>query len=223
MASQLSRSRPARTVRVAVAQTAPELGANQKNLNQVIEWLGEAAAEGARLVVFPECALSGYLLDDLNELERFAEPVPGPAIRRLAEACARQQVYTVVGLLERGAEAIYNSAVLVGPDGLIACYRKAHLPGLGLDRLAAHGDTPFAVHETPIGRIGTAICYDIRFPEPARLLALQGADIIAFPSNWPVVERVAPPSTIPDVLTRARALENRVHLAVANRAGEERQ
>jgi 5-aminopentanamidase len=166
-------------------------------------------------VVFPECALSGYLLDDLNELERFAEPVPGPAIRRLAEACARQQVYTVVGLLERGAEAIYNSAVLVGPDGLIACYRKAHLPGLGLDRLVAHGDTPFAVHETPIGRIGMAICYDIRFPEPARLLALQGADIIAFPSNWP-------PYTIPDVLTRARALENRVHLAVANRAGEER-
>jgi hypothetical protein len=149
MASQLSRSRPAGTVRVAVAQTAPELGANQKNLNQVIEWLGEAAAEGARLVVFPECALSGYLLDDLNELERFAEPVPGPAIRRLAEACARQQVYTVVGLLERGAEAIYNSAVLVGPDGLIACYRKAHLPGLGLDRLVAHGDTPFAVRENP--------------------------------------------------------------------------
>jgi 5-aminopentanamidase len=74
----------------------------------------------------------------------------------------------------------------------------------------------------PIGRIGMAICYDIRFPEPARLLALQGAETIAFPSNWPVVERVAPPSRIPDVLTRARALENRVHLAVANRAGEER-
>ena len=103
-----------------------------------------------------------------------------------------------------------------------ACYRKAHLPGLGLDRLVAHGDTPFAVHETPIGRIGMAICYDIRFPEPARLLALQGADIIAFPSNWPVVEGLAPPSAIPEVLTRARALENRVHLAVANRVGEER-
>jgi 5-aminopentanamidase len=89
-------------------------------------------------------------------------------------------------------------------------------------RRTAHGDTPFAVHETPIGRIGTAICYDIRFPEPARLLALQGAETIAVPSNWPVVERVAPPSRIPEVLTRARALENRVHLAVADRAGEER-
>jgi predicted amidohydrolase len=222
MASQLSRDRPAGTVRVAVAQTAPELGANETNLDQAVGWLEKAAAKGACLVVFPECALSGYLLDGLDELERCAEPVPGRATRRLAEACARQRVYTVVGLLERGAEAIYNSAVLVGPDGLIACYRKAHLPGLGLDRLVAHGDTPFAVHETPIGRIGMAICYDIRFPEPARLLALQGADIITFPSNWPVVERVAPPSTIPEVLTRARALENRVHLAVANRVGEER-
>jgi predicted amidohydrolase len=65
--------------------------------------------------------------------------------------------------------------------------------GIRLDRLVAHGDTPFAVHEIPIGRIDMAIRYDIRFPEPVRLLALEGADIIAFPSNWPVVERVAPP------------------------------
>lgn len=67
-----------------------------------------------------------------------------------------------------------------------------------------------------------AICYDIRFREPTRLLALRGADIVAFPSNWPSVERLAPPSAIPDVLTRARAIENRVFLAVADRAGVER-
>ena len=186
MASQLSRNRPAGTVRVAVAQTAPELGANERNLNEVVEWLGEAAAQGARLVVFPECALSGYLLDDLDELERCAEPVPGPAIRRLAEACARRQVYTVVGLLERGADAIYNAAVLVGPEGLIALYREAHLPGSGSIVSSRMGTLPFAVHETPVGRIGMAICYDIRFPEPTRLLALHGADIVTFPSNWPL-------------------------------------
>ena len=213
---------PATTVRVAVAQTAPELGANERNLDEVIARLGEAGAQGARLVVFPECALSGYLLNDLDELERLAEPVPGPAIGRLAEVCARRNVYTVVGLLEKDADAIYNSAVLVGPEGLIALYRKTHLPGLGLDRFAAHGNIPFAVHETPVGRIGMAICYDIRFPEPTRLLALQGADIVAFPSNWPSLERLAPPSAIPDILTRARAIENRVFLAVADRAGEER-
>ena len=88
--------------------------------------------------------------------------------------------------------------------------------------MVAHGNTPFVVHDTPIGRIGMAICYDIRFREPTRLLALRGADIVAFPSNWPSVERLAPPSAIPDVLTRARAIENRVFLAVADRAGVER-
>jgi predicted amidohydrolase len=213
---------PGNAVRVAVAQTAPILGETARNLEEVLARLTEAAALGARLVVFPECALSGYMLDSVEELRRLAEPVPGPATERIAAVCAERRVHAVVGLLERGADAVYNSAILVGPEGLVGRYRKAHLPGLGLDRMAAHGDTPFTVHETPLGRIGMAICYDIRFPEPARLLALRGADIIALPSNWPTVERLAPPSAIPDLLTRARALENRVFLAVADRAGEER-
>ena len=220
MANQASA--PEGRVRVAVAQTDPKLGEVERNLARVVETLGEAAGRGARLVVFPECALSGYMLDDLDELERFAEPIPGPATRRLEEACRRWDVYAVVGLLEQGPNAIYNAAVLVGPQGLIARYRKGHLPGLGLDRMVAHGDSPYAVHDTPVGRIGMAICYDVRFPEPSRLLALQGADIIAIPSNWPAVERVAPPSSIPEIITRARALENRVYLAVADRAGQER-
>jgi len=210
-----------RPVRVAVAQMAPQQGASQHNVDRVICRLGEAAARGAQLVVFPECALSGYLLDDTDELERMAEPIPGRATQRLSEACARWQVHTVLGLLEQGSDAIYNSAVLVGPSGVIGRYRKAHLPGLGLDRLVAHGNTPFAVCETPLGRVGLAICYDIRFPEVARLLALQGADLIAIPTAWPVLDRLAPPSTIPDVLTRARACENRVFLAVADRVGQE--
>lgn len=222
MVSEPGRTGPAAIVRVAVAQTAPELGANEKNLDQVAAHLAQAAARGARLVVFPECALSGYLLDDLDEAEPLAEPVPGPAIGRVAEACADLRLYTVVGLLEKGADAIYNSAALVGPEGVLAVYRKTHLPGLGLDRFVAPGNIPFAVYETPVGRIGIAICYDIRFPEPTRILALRGADVVAVPSNWPTMEGVAPPSAIPDVLTRARAIENRVFLAVADRAGEER-
>jgi predicted amidohydrolase len=218
----VSRLDPGNSVRVAVAQTAPELGANSRNLERTVARLEEAAAAGARLVVFPECALSGYMAESLDELRALAEPVPGPSIARIAKVCSARRVYATVGLVEQGTGAIYNSAALVGPEGLLACYRKAHLPGLGLDRLVAHGNTPFVVHATKIGRIGIAICYDIRFPEPTRLLALQGADIVAFPSNWPSVEKLAPPSAIPDVLTRARAIENRVFLAVADRAGEER-
>jgi predicted amidohydrolase len=217
----VSSSDASQVVRVAVAQTAPEIGANQRNLAQVIDQLGEAAASGAKLVVFPECALSGYLFDDVETCAAYAERIPGTATERLVEACSRWGTHVAIGILERATDAIYNSAVLLGPAGLIGHYRKAHLPGLGLDRFVAHGNTPFAVYDTPIGRVGLAVCYDIRFPEPARIMALQGADIIALPTNWPVVNRLAPPSTIPDLLTRARACENRVFLAASDRVGRE--
>src|SRR5262249_49502225 len=104
MTSQPGNSGPAATLRGAVAHAAPLLGAKGRNLGQVVARLDEAAAQGARLVVFPECALSGYLLDNLDEVARLAEPVPGPAIRRLAETCAGRHIYAVVGLLEKGAD-----------------------------------------------------------------------------------------------------------------------
>lgn len=209
-------------VRVAAAQTSPEIGATERNLEEVLEYLGEASSEGAGLVVFPECALSGYVVEDPGELALLAEPMDGPVIQRLAEACGRRRVYAVVGFLERGSDGIYNAALVAGPGGVLGRYRKAHLPGLGLDRFVSPGNTPFAVYETEVGRVGVSICYDVRFPEVARVLALRGADIVAIPSNWPTVEGVAPPSSIPEVLTRARALENRVFLAVADRVGVER-
>jgi predicted amidohydrolase len=162
------------------------------------------------------------MADDLGELTSLAESIPGNATRRIEVVAGRWRTYTVFGLLERDGGEIYNSAVLVGPDGVIARYRKAHLPGLGLDRFVTPGNTPFSVYETPVGRIGIGICYDVRFPEAIRILALKGADIIALPSNWPCIEGVAPPSAIPNLLTRARACENRVYVAVADRVGTER-
>ena len=202
--------------RVASVQLDIELGATQRNLERLAEYTRRAANDEARLVVFPECALSGYLLDNLDELERLAEPVPGPAIGRLAEVCAGRQVYTVVGLLEKGADAIYNSAVLVGPEGLIALYRKAHLPGLGLDRFVAHGNIPFAVHETPVGRIGMAICYDIRFPELYRQYHKLGARLL-FHSFYNA--RQKPGSIHPKIMpptAQARAATNNLFLSVNN-------
>jgi predicted amidohydrolase len=123
-----------------------------------------------------------------------------------------------VGLLERGdtPSIVYNSAVLVGPEGLIGCYRKAHLPLLGVDRFTTPGDTGFEVWETAIGRIGIAICYDLRFPEAIRALALSGADLVALPTNWPDGSQNAP-----QFVTRTRALENRLFLLACNRCGEE--
>jgi predicted amidohydrolase len=119
-------------------------------------------------------------------------------------------------MLEREGDVLRNTAVVVGPDGLLGRYRKTHLPYLGVDRFVTPGDE-LEVVDTPAGRIGVEICYDLRFPELTRALALDGAEILVLPTNWPVEARANA-----DVLTRARAYENRVFLLVANRVGRER-
>lgn len=203
-------------IRVAVAQTDPHLGQNAHNLGVVLEAVREAAENGAQLIVFPECAISGYGFDDLATARLAAEPIPGPTTGALAAICAKLGVYAVVGLLERAGEAVYNTAVLVGPEGLVGSYRKLHLPYLGVDRFATPGDRPFQVWRTAIGHIGIAICYDLRFPEALRVLGILGADIIALPTNWPETSEL-----MPEYVTRTRALENRVYLLACNRVGEE--
>ena len=208
---------------VAVAQMDPHLGDNEHNLTRIQRLLGETITQGAQFTIFPECAISGYGFADLVSAYAVAETVPGPATESLAELCRRHRMaaggpYVVVGLLERTADPaiVYNSAALVGPEGLVGVYRKAHLPLLGVDRFTTPGDTGFQVWETEIGRVGMIICYDLRFPEAMRVLALTGADIVALPTNWPEGSQNAP-----QLFTRTRALENRVFVLACNRCGEE--
>jgi predicted amidohydrolase len=203
-------------VRVAVAQLEPKLGEKERNLEGILARLEEAAAAGAELLVLPECAIPGYMWDSAEEALPFAEEIPGPSTEALQEACGRLGLHAVCGLIERAGDVIHNAAVLVGPDGLVGTYRKTHLPFLGVDRFAAPGDE-LAVHETPLGRIGIEICYDLRFPEATRTLALRGADLIAHPTNFPMAARVQT-----ELITVARAAENRVFLLTANRVGKER-
>lgn len=204
------------SLRVAVAQTEPKLGEKERNLETCLARLEEAAAAGAQLLVLPECAIPGYMFDSAEEAFPFAEEIPGPSTEALAEACRRLDVHAVCGLLERDGDELRNAAVLVGPEGLIGTYRKTHLPFLGVDRFVVPGDE-LSVYETPLGRIGLQICYDLRFPEVTRTLALDGADIVAHPTNFPMAAR-----TQTEVITRARAVENRIYLLTANRVGKER-
>jgi predicted amidohydrolase len=203
-------------MRVAVAQLDPKLGEKERNLEACLARLEEAAAAGAELLVLPECAIPGYMFDSADEAMPFAEEIPGPSTETLAEACARLGVYVVCGLLERDDDRLRNAAVFVGPDGLIGSYRKTHLPFLGVDRFTVPGDE-LPVYDTPLGRIGVEICYDLRFPEATRTLALKGADVIAHPTNFPVAARIQT-----ELITVARAAENRIFLLTANRVGKER-
>jgi predicted amidohydrolase len=203
-------------VRVAVAQIDPKLGERERNLETCLARVEEAVAGGAELLVLPECAIPGYMFESLEEALEHAEEIPGPTTEALEREAARHGVHLVCGLLERDGDLLRNAAVLVGPDGLIGTYRKTHLPFLGADRFVTPGDE-LTVWETPLGRIGVEICYDLRFPEVTRTLALKGADVVAHPTNFPMAAKVQT-----EVITLARAAENRVYLLTANRVGRER-
>src|SRR6266849_3446135 len=201
---------------VAAAQIEPKLAEPERNLEACLARLEEAAAAGAELLVLPECAIPGYMFESAEEALPFAEEVPGPSTEVLERESRRLGLHVVCGLLERDGDALRNTAVLVGPDGLIGTYRKTHLPFLGVDRFVTPGDA-LPVFETPLGRIGIEICYDLRFPEVTRTLALKGADIVAHPTNFPMAAKIQT-----ELITVARAAENRIYLLTANRVGKER-
>jgi predicted amidohydrolase len=203
-------------MRVAVAQIEPRLMEKERNLAACLARLEEAAVAGASLLVLPECAVPGYMFSSAAEALPYAEEIPGPSTAAFEDACRRLDVHVVCGLLEREGEHLYNAAVLVGPDGLVGSYRKTHLPFLGVDRFTVPGDV-LPVYDTPLGRIGLEICYDLRFPEATRTLALAGADIVAHPTAFPVAARIQT-----ELITVARAAENRIFLLTANRVGRER-
>lgn len=204
------------SVRVAVVQNAPRLGDVEGNLAACVAQLDRAAAAGSDLVVFPECALSGYMLSDEESARNCADRVPGRLTGTLSAACQRMRLHCVVGMLETEGSTLYNTAVLIGPEGVIGRYRKSHIACIGVDCFTAPGNETYEVFDTPIGRIGLQICYDWRFPEITRVLALEGAEMIIHPTNSPV-----PAREIAEYITRARAAENAVFFVTANRCGSE--
>jgi len=202
---------------IAAVQMDCKLADKQANLERIKEHLCDAARRKAGLVVFPECALTGYCFESKEEAFPFAESLPGPSTQALASLCRQLDLWVVYGLLERDGERLFNSCALVGPEGFKAGYRKVHLPFLGVDRFTTPGDTPFAVHDLGGLRLGINICYDGSLPEPARVLALLGADLVVLPTNWPEGAWCST-QHVPAV----RAMENHIYYAAVNRVGKER-
>jgi predicted amidohydrolase len=207
------------TWKIAAVQMDCRHGNWTHNIEAVRAGLRDAAAHGAKLVIFPECILTGYCFNSKEEAWRDAEPMPGRSVEALAPDCRKLGVWAVVGGLERVEQTgdLFNVAMLIGPEGLHAVYRKVHLPFLGVDRFTTPGDRPFAVHDLGGLRVGMTICYDGSFPEAARVLMLQGADLVVLPTNWPP----GAASTV-KFLVQARALENCIYYAAVDRIGVER-
>lgn len=204
-------------IKIAAVQMDIDLGRPEANLDRISAALRKAAKEGAKLVAFPECALTGYCFDSLDEAKPYAEKLPGKHTSRLLQVCRETGASAVIGLLESDGERLFNACVLLGPNGLIGSYRKVHLPFLGIDRFATPGDQAFRVWEVGGLRVGMNICYDSSFPESSRVLALEGADLIVLPTNWP------PPALCSaEFVVNTRAMENNVYYMAINRIGTER-
>ena len=204
-------------IKIAAIQMEPKLMKIRENLASIVGAARKAADNQANLIVFPECSLTGYIFSSRQEALSFAETMPGPSTEKIISLCQELKVYVIFGLLEKERDRLFNAVAFVGPHGLIAGYRKNHLPFLGVDRFVDTGDRPFQVHQTPIGNIGLQICYDIAFPESSRVMALLGADVLALSTNFPQGRGEKYSHVI-----SARAFENRVHLVSANRVGNER-
>jgi predicted amidohydrolase len=173
-----------------------------------------AAAEGARLIVFPEASLTGYVFHDKESAREAALDGGGPELARVADGCRAADAWTVVGAIEKVGDLLHNSLFLVGPDGVAGRYRKLHTLCLGVDRFTTPGTELPPVFDTPLGRIGLNICYDGTFPEMARALKLGGAQLIVLPTNWPNLR-------LKREQVRIRAYENHVNYLAVNRVGVE--
>jgi predicted amidohydrolase len=205
-----------REVTIATVQMKPLLGEAEENLVKMSEMISKIASQQkVDLIVFPELVTSG------NELglrfTEIAQRIPGPTINLLAQRANEFGVYIAFGMVtkERVESVLYNSSVPVGPDGeLVEVYNKIHLRGE--ERMAFREGYKLPVAETEIGGIGMMLGYDLAYPEVARSLALDGAEILVVMANWEGTH-------IDEWKTyvRARAYENAVYVAAANRVGED--
>jgi predicted amidohydrolase len=196
--------------RVAFVQARPRFGRPDENLEHA---LSLARTVEADLVVIPELWSSGYVFSSHAEVRELSEDAStGPTARALHAAARRERRHYVAGFAERARGRFYNSAMLVGPSGSKAVYRKLHLFEREREWFSP-GNLPLAVHRVGPARVGLLICFDWRFPETARVLALQGADVIAHPSN--LVFRNAQQAML------TRSIENRIFTVTANRIGVE--
>lgn len=207
---------------VAACQLAPVVGEQERNIDRMADAVTVAADHGARLVVLPELASSGYAFTGVDEVTRLSETRRGPTVTRLERLARDRDLVVVAGLPETdGSGRLWNSAVLVDPTGLRAVYRKAHLWDTE-KAVFVPGDEAPPVVDTPVGRVGLVVCYDLEFPEWLRLAALAGAEIVCAPTNWPAEGRPVGERPIEVVRVQAAASVNRFYVAVADRTGPER-
>ena len=205
--------------KISLAQICCKAANKTDNLKRIEKAVVKAKRQSADIVIFPELSLTGYVVRD--QIYELAETVPGPSTKILEGIAKRTKMHIVFGmpeLTDKTQATIYNTAVLVGPNGLLGKYRKMYLPTHSVfeEKRYFRPGYEAAVFDTELGKIGLIICYDIFFPEVARLTRLKGAQLIVCISASPAIRRA-----YFETLTTARALENTAFLAFVNLVGIE--
>jgi predicted amidohydrolase len=208
--------------RIICQQLAPRVGEFETNRQLALNAIAAAVQDRADVIVLPELMTSGYVFQSAQEAASIAIAAGDPLLREWGAAASRGDAVVIGGFCERGDDGkIYNSAAVLDGSGVIGVYRKVHL----WDREKlwfTPGDAPPRVFDTPAGRIGVLVCYDLEFPEMTRMLALAGAELIAVPTNWPLVDRPAGERPPEVTIAMAAARVNRVTIACCDRVGTER-
>ncbi len=197
-------------MKVGFVQNNPKFGQIEANLERVKSLWGNLSAD---LIVLPELFATGYQFKSKQEAKELAESIPeGPTTQKLISWAKEIRSSLIAGIAECDGENLFNSSVIISPDGYVGTYRKAHVFDTE-NRFFSKGNLPLQVFELSGIQVGVMICFDWRFPETARTLALKGADIIAHPSNLVLPH-------CPDAMI-TRCLENRVFAITADRVGSE--
>jgi N-carbamoylputrescine amidase len=207
-------------IRTAVLQFPSNPGNREENMGRSLHYLEKAAEQGVKLAVLPELCQSGYDLSP-ELAAQLAESIEGESVEQWKRLAHSRNMYIVGGLCEKEDGLIYNSAVLIGPEGHIGTYRKAHL-FYHEKEVFSPGNTGFPVFDLGWGKISMLICYDLRFPEALRMASLRGAEIICVPTAW-----VTPSGLQYDdrgysmqaYCTMAHASMNRIYIACADTCG----
>lgn len=207
---------------IACHQLAPTIADLDANIALSVQTVRRSVSQGAQVIVMPELALSGYMLASTDEARTVAITADHPVFAEWARLVSTAGGVVIGGFAELGDDGlVYNSAAVVDATGVLAVYRKTHL--WDKEKLIfTPGAVTAPVVDTPVGRLGILICYDLEFPEMTRSLALRGAELIVVPTNWP--REVVPAGERVEEITKAMAAANTNHVAIAccDRSGLER-